>query len=66
MLLREGRLCLPTPIDNGLLIPSIRTTGGSGGTVTRVSTLADFTSAVAGDAKKTVILTGMSLIKFLC
>lgn len=37
-----------------------RTTGGAGGTTTRVSTLANFASAVAGDAKKTVILTGIS------
>ena len=40
--------------------PFIRTTGGAGGTTTCVSTLGDFTSAVAGDDKKTVILTGIS------
>ncbi|PPQ68287.1 hypothetical protein CVT24_005103, partial [Panaeolus cyanescens] len=34
------------------------TTGGSGGPVTTVSTLAALTSAVAGDAKKIVIISG--------
>jgi len=34
------------------------TTGGSGGTVTRVSTLAALKTAVTGDAKKIVILSG--------
>ncbi len=57
------RLCLPASgkleVNNGALIPFIRTTGGAGGTTTRVSNLADFASAVAGDAKKTVIVTGM-------
>ncbi|KAG2014194.1 pectate lyase B [Coprinopsis cinerea AmutBmut pab1-1] len=34
------------------------TTGGSGGTTTTVSTLAALTSAVSGDARKTVIISG--------
>ncbi|KAI5848508.1 putative pectate lyase A [Morchella snyderi] len=34
------------------------TTGGSGGTVTTVTTLAALTAAVAGDAKKIVIVSG--------
>ncbi|KAF8994588.1 pectate lyase B [Cyathus striatus] len=34
------------------------TTGGSGGTTTTVTTLAALTSAVAGNAKKTVIISG--------
>lgn len=34
------------------------TTGGAGGTTTTVSTYAQFTAAVAGTAKKVVILDG--------
>jgi pectate lyase len=34
------------------------TTGGAGGTTTTVSTYAQFTAAVAGTAKKVVILNG--------
>jgi len=34
------------------------TTGGSGGTTTTVTTLAALTSALAGDAKKIVIISG--------
>ena len=34
--------------------------GGDGGSTVRVSTLAALKSAVAGDSKKIVILTGMS------
>ena len=34
------------------------TTGGSGGTTTTVSTLAQYTAAIAGDAKKVVVVTG--------
>lgn len=34
------------------------TTGGSGGTTTTVTTLDALTSAVAGDAKKIVIISG--------
>ncbi|ETW78398.1 polysaccharide lyase family 1 protein [Heterobasidion irregulare TC 32-1] len=37
---------------------SAGTTGGSGGTTTRVSTLAALTSAVSGNAKKIVIIDG--------
>lgn len=38
---------------------NFRTTGGSGGTQTTVTTLAALTSAVSGDAKKIVIISGM-------
>jgi pectate lyase len=34
------------------------TTGGSGGTTTTVSTLAQYTAAVQGDAKKVVVISG--------
>jgi pectate lyase len=34
------------------------TTGGRGGTTTTVSTYAQFTAAVASDAKKVVVVTG--------
>lgn len=38
-----------------------RTTGGSGGTQTTVTTLDALTAAVTGDAKKVVIISGMLL-----
>ncbi|KAI3616896.1 pectate lyase a [Moniliophthora roreri] len=40
------------------LTQSLRTTGGSGGTQTTVSTLDALTSAVSGDAKKIVLISG--------
>ena len=41
-----------------------RTTGGSGGPVTTVTTLDDLTSAVAGDDPKIVIISGMYFYDF--
>jgi pectate lyase len=41
------------------------TTGGSGGTVTRVSTLDALKTAVTGSAKKIVVLTGLLLFLLL-
>lgn len=42
-----------------ILIQFIRTTGGAGAIIQRVSRLADFTYAVAGDKPKIVVLTGI-------
>lgn len=54
MSLREG---FRTSTDHGF----ISTTGGSGGTQTTVTTLAQLTAAVTGDAKKIVLISGMCL-----
>lgn len=54
-------LFLPTSsnVSRRQLIAFNRTTDYSLGTTTRVSTLPEFVSAVAGNTQKTVILTGM-------
>lgn len=40
------------------MLGSDSTTGGAGGTTTTVSSLADLTAAVKGDAKKIVLVSG--------
>jgi hypothetical protein len=64
MLLKEGKpsFFVQLQVNNGALIPFIRTTGGGGVNIARVSTLSALTEAVYGDAKKTVILTGTTSV----
>ncbi len=66
MLLSTGGMWILHVVSLSIANVIFRTSGGSGGPQTTVTTLAALTSAVTGDAKKVVIISGTVFAFELC